>query len=110
MKNDQKIVSLIDVLSFFHPFYSCSADPGGIRTELTRNVFGISWVIVKFLLNPFLLYPPWMGALTQLYAATSPSEDASLGGKFYIPWSRVGGMPKAAEDIKAQDDRECSKR
>lgn len=40
-------------------------------------------------LIPYLVYPPPLGALTQLYAATSP-ETAESGGKYFVPWAREG--------------------
>ena len=40
-----------------------------------------------------------MGALTQLYAGTTP-EGANLNGKYLIPWAREGPIRKEASDPK----------
>lgn len=44
-----------------------------------------------------------MGALTQLYAGTSP-EAVDLNGAFLIPWARVGEMRADAKDPKAAEE------
>ncbi len=38
-----------------------------------------------------------MGALTQLYAGTSP-ETADANGQYFIPWARRGKANKIAAD------------
>jgi len=44
-----------------------------------------------------MLYPvdPY-GALTQLYAGTSPEVLHGKNGAFFIPWAREGPMPPGA--------------
>jgi retinol dehydrogenase 12 len=45
-----------------------------------------------------MLYPAPYGALTQLYAGTSP-EGAEFNGKWLIPWARVREkQPNGATD------------
>ncbi|KDR69693.1 hypothetical protein GALMADRAFT_77276 [Galerina marginata CBS 339.88] len=53
---------------------------------------------IKIHLSP-MLYPAPMGALTPLWAATSP-EAADLNGKFLIPFARVGVASDASQDPK----------
>jgi len=62
--------------------------PGFIRSELGRNVANLESRFSKFLMRA-LMYPAPQGALTQLWAGTSP-ETADLGGEYLIPWARVG--------------------
>ncbi|GBE85822.1 NAD-P-binding protein [Sparassis latifolia] len=62
---------------------SISLHPGIIKTELARH----SWLPMNQLMFMFA-YPSSTGALTQLYAGTSP-EGADLGGKYLMPWARV---------------------
>ena len=46
-----------------------------------------------------LVHPAPMGALTQLYAGTSP-QGADMNGKYLIPWAREGPVRKEATDPK----------
>ncbi|KAI6032762.1 hypothetical protein F5J12DRAFT_796251 [Pisolithus orientalis] len=63
---------------------STSLNPGGIRTELQRHQGGfVQWI------SSILLYDVSYGAITQLYAGTSP-DAVSLGGEYLIPWARIG--------------------
>ncbi|KAK0205285.1 NAD(P)-binding protein [Desarmillaria ectypa] len=71
---------------------SHSLNPGSIRTDLQRH------------LSPFankmqdiFLFPAHMGALTQLWAGTSP-EAGKLNGEFMIPWARLGKARKETAD------------
>ncbi|KAI6032508.1 hypothetical protein EDC04DRAFT_2898106 [Pisolithus marmoratus] len=63
---------------------STSANPGFIATELLRHYAGILLWFANL-----TLYHSSQGALTQLYAGTSP-EAARLGGQHFVPWARVG--------------------
>jgi len=36
------------------------------------------------------MYPAPMGAITQLYVATSPELKMSDSGRYFIPWARAG--------------------
>ncbi|KIK06119.1 hypothetical protein K443DRAFT_674678 [Laccaria amethystina LaAM-08-1] len=68
---------------------STSIHPGNLRSDLYRNMSRIENFIVGL-----LLYPSAMGALTLLWAGTT-DEGLTLGGKYLIPWARVG-TPKAS--------------
>jgi len=77
---------------------STAMNPGNLKTELQRHVPG--WL--KGPLN-LMLYPVENGALTQLWAGTSP-ETKDFNGKWLIPWARVGKMgpssdPKLGEKL-----------
>ncbi|KAJ7695648.1 NAD-P-binding protein [Mycena rosella] len=74
---------------------SVSLNPGNIKTELQRHLAGI----VRMLINA-ILYPVSYGALTQLWAGTT-KEGATLGGKYLIPWARVGKAAPASLDPAA---------
>jgi len=71
---------------------SSSCNPGNLKTELQRHVNSVQAVVLNL-----ILYPAHMGALTQLYAGTSP-ETADANGQFFIPWARRGKANKAIED------------
>jgi len=45
------------------------------------------------------MYPPPMGAITQLYAATNPELKLSDSGRYFIPWARVGTPRKGTQDL-----------
>ncbi|EPQ57453.1 NAD P-binding protein [Gloeophyllum trabeum ATCC 11539] len=62
---------------------STSVNPGNIRTELTRHA---TFPGMK-LLSVLVLYPVHYGAITQLYAGTSP-QTVDANGKFFVPWAR----------------------
>ncbi|CAA7268672.1 unnamed protein product [Cyclocybe aegerita] len=71
-----------------------SVNPGNLRSDLQRHLpRAVQKIMYSF------LHPLPMGALTQLYAGTT-SQGAELGGKFLIPWARVGKVPKGADDPK----------
>jgi len=66
-----------------------SLNPGGIKTELLRHSSRfMQWFISIF------LHEPWKGALTQLFAGTSPTLTKKDSGKYFIPWAREA-PPKA---------------
>jgi len=71
---------------------STSVHPGSLRSELIRHVGRIQ----KALMNLFLSDVSY-GALTQLWAGTSP-EGKDLGGKYLIPWARIGSPRKDSQD------------
>lgn len=71
---------------------SISVCPGAIATELLRNKAGIIQ-----LLSGVVLYHASYGALTQLYAGTSP-EAATLSGQHLVPWARVGECRSDTQD------------
>ncbi|KAF8143843.1 hypothetical protein K438DRAFT_1875025, partial [Mycena galopus ATCC 62051] len=63
---------------------SVALNPGNLKTELQRHLTGIQ----AFIINS-TLYPTPFGALTQLWAGTT-EEGKTFGGKYLIPWARVG--------------------
>lgn len=71
---------------------SVALNPGNIKTGIRRYQDTAS---LHHRLSQFILYPPELGALTSLYAATAPEAD-DLNGKYLIPWARVGqAMPQS---------------
>ncbi|KAG9016373.1 hypothetical protein FRB90_003082 [Tulasnella sp. 427] len=62
---------------------SNGANPGSIKSDLQRHLPGFARAIIYTLFSK----PTPMGALTQLYAATSP-ETAKATGKWFVPWAR----------------------
>ncbi|KAJ7779818.1 NAD(P)-binding protein [Mycena metata] len=75
---------------------SVALNPGNLRTELGRHFSALK----VFLIGP-LLYPAAQGALTPLWAATT-AEGASFGGKYLIPWARIGESP--SKDAAAEKE------
>lgn len=71
---------------------SVALNPGNLKSNLTRHVS--PWV--PFLAAP-LLYPPIMGAYTELWAAFSSDLTISDGGKYILPWGRL--HPKPRQDL-----------
>ncbi|TBU31269.1 hypothetical protein BD311DRAFT_717067 [Dichomitus squalens] len=67
---------------------SVSLRPGNLQTDLQRHIPKFEAILTKN-----LLYPAPMGALTELYAGTTP-EGTNLGGKHLIPWDSVGEARK----------------
>ncbi|KAG8747717.1 hypothetical protein FRC10_011844 [Ceratobasidium sp. 414] len=71
---------------------STSLHPGGIKTELQRHLT-LGSIAETLLLNAVhafqnsLLWPAPYGALTQLYAGTTP-EGNRFSGQYLIPWAR----------------------
>ncbi|KAJ7259539.1 NAD-P-binding protein [Mycena haematopus] len=74
---------------------SVSLNPGELKTELWRHVPSL----VRSIKNA-TLYPASCGALTQLWAGTT-DEGKTLGGKYLIPWARVGEPNPTALDPEA---------
>ncbi|THH17471.1 hypothetical protein EW146_g3340 [Bondarzewia mesenterica] len=71
---------------------STAVNPGNIRTTLYRHYPSVLERIL------FLsMYSPQKGALTQLWAGTSP-ETVDFNGKFLIPFARVGECRAAANN------------
>ncbi|KAF8895337.1 NAD(P)-binding protein [Infundibulicybe gibba] len=71
---------------------STSLNPGNLKTELARH-------LPKYLqvLSKIFVYPVSYGALTQLWAGTSP-EGAGLNGRYLIPWARLGSAHGSVDD------------
>ncbi|QRW05517.1 short chain dehydrogenase [Ceratobasidium sp. AG-Ba] len=69
-----------------------SVHPGTVKSN--RYKHQPFWLVS--ILHLFM-YPSYMGAITPLWAATSPA-GADLGGRYCLPWARVGMAEKWAED------------
>jgi len=59
-----------------------SLNPGNIQSGLQRHLPLVQLMFIKL-----MLYPTPFGALTQLYAGTSP-ETVNMNGKYFVPWAR----------------------
>jgi len=66
---------------------SFAPHPGAVQTEIIREL-GIPRP-VRWILNRIALQPVQHGALTQLYAGTSPAIDASKNGSYIIPLAKI---------------------
>lgn len=73
---------------------SIPLNPGNIKTDLARHMPSF----LRKILNLFL-YDVEHGALTQLYAGTTP-DAVELNGKYLVPWARVGPTRRDARDPK----------
>ncbi|KAF8155230.1 hypothetical protein K438DRAFT_1987139 [Mycena galopus ATCC 62051] len=76
---------------------SCAVHPGTIHTGLMRH-------------TPFwmrsgspLLYPPPMGAYTQLWGATV-ATPAQITGQYLVPWGKVGKADRRASNTKLEEE------
>ncbi|KAH7101779.1 NAD(P)-binding protein [Auriculariales sp. MPI-PUGE-AT-0066] len=70
-----------------------SINPGNINSSLYRDLPKWQYAIMKTL----LLYPVPYGAISQLYAATSP-EAGAMQGAHYVPWARSAKICKLGAD------------
>ncbi|EME38052.1 hypothetical protein DOTSEDRAFT_57652 [Dothistroma septosporum NZE10] len=71
---------------------SVSLNPGNLDSDLGRHVpKAINWVFKQFFLHPSV-----MGAYTELFAGFSESVtvESVEGGKWIIPWGRMGTTRK----------------
>ncbi|KAJ6556182.1 NAD(P)-binding protein [Mycena capillaripes] len=66
---------------------SVALNPGNLKSGLQRHLVGVT----RFLIES-VLYPTPYGALTQLWAGTTVA-GAMFGGKYLIPWARMGTNP-----------------
>ncbi|THV06312.1 NAD(P)-binding protein [Dendrothele bispora CBS 962.96] len=71
---------------------STSVHPGNLTTALQNNASPILLFLFRW-----ILYPADMGALTQLWAGTTP-EGLDMNGQYLIPWARLGKASHPAED------------
>ncbi|KAF8213907.1 NAD-P-binding protein [Mycena galopus ATCC 62051] len=70
-----------------------SLHPGGVKSELLRNVHPIiAWIVDKI-----RLYPVSLGIITSLYAATS-DEALEMNGEYLTCWARRQVPSKHAYD------------
>lgn len=70
-------------------------------TEIVRDRTRFAQLIVKYFL-PLLAFQPSQGAISQLWATTSP-EGARLGGQHIMPWARVVPAAGLSNDEAMQD-------
>ncbi|KAJ1311268.1 hypothetical protein OPQ81_009766 [Rhizoctonia solani] len=70
---------------------SVSLHPGTIKT----NCFKHKPAWLRSILHLFM-YPPEMGAITPLWAATTGDD---LGGRYLLPWARVAQCESWAQDV-----------
>jgi len=73
---------------------SVSLHPGTISTDLTRHTSLIERMLIRLMISP-----GWMGAITQLWAGTSP-EGAEMGGKYLTVWARYGIPAPQTQDAE----------
>ncbi|KAG0705603.1 hypothetical protein DFH29DRAFT_268501 [Suillus ampliporus] len=78
---------------------STALNPGTIKSELHRHYESQLPSIARLFSNMVVMYDTPQGALTQLYAATSP-EAASLNGKYLVPWARVKSARQDTQDAE----------
>lgn len=51
------------------------------------------------------LFPPIMGAYTELYAAVSPDITPANSGSYVWPWGRIGGVrPDVSRALKLESE------
>jgi len=74
---------------------STSLHPGMIVTNISRDM--TPKIVVK--ISALLSYSADKGALTSLYAATSP-ETADANGKYLLPWGRIGKPNPQTQDAE----------
>jgi len=66
---------------------SVAWNPGNLRSELQRHMS--LGAIGAWIFDKTLLYPPVMGAYTELYAACSQDITPAQNGCFVVPWGRI---------------------
>ncbi len=71
-----------------------SCNPGNLKTDLQRYVPRVSAFFIDR-----ILFPVRYGALTQLRAGTT-DEGREWGGKYLIPWARIGEPHPGTQDSK----------
>jgi len=73
---------------------SNALNPGYVKTELQRHANKLESALMSM-----LLHEGPKGALTQLWAGTSP-ETVDYNGAWFIPWARVGEIAGPAADLE----------
>ncbi|KAF9783762.1 NAD-binding protein [Thelephora terrestris] len=79
---------------------SISVHPGPILSELPRNDFDPNNPVFRFFFK-LVTYPTPMGAITPLYAGTSP-EAENLNGEYLTQWHRVG-TPRSKDPVLGKE-------
>ncbi|KAK5699054.1 short-chain alcohol dehydrogenase [Elasticomyces elasticus] len=68
---------------------SLAFNPGNLRTELQRDMQGLT----KWVISTLLLYPAVFGGYTELYAGWAEETGrAEHHGGYVLPWGRVGDV------------------
>ncbi|KAJ7476979.1 NAD-P-binding protein [Mycena galericulata] len=75
---------------------STALNPGNLKTDLARHWTSPGQRLLK-LFGHLIVYPAYLGALTQLYAGTT-AAGAELNGKYLIPWARIGTANPVSQD------------
>ncbi|KAF8922129.1 short chain dehydrogenase [Mucidula mucida] len=86
--------------------YCLSVHPGFVNTGLSRGMVQ-SWPLIKHFLGlaRLVFYTPTQGALTSLYAATSPEiEEKDLKAAYLGPIARIAVKEAYAEDEGLAED------
>ncbi|CAG8724162.1 4816_t:CDS:2 [Funneliformis caledonium] len=81
--------------------YVNSIHPGFVETKLSK--WDDSWILTKMVINIALWFSmsPDDGALTQLYAATSPEIiEKNYRNQYFVPFGEIGEKSEAAQDGK----------
>lgn len=78
---------------------SFSLNPGATETRLRRYTDTSWWAWIV----EWLSFPPHMGAINQLYAATSQELTRMDSGKYFIPWARAAKPRNGCQDVALAD-------
>ncbi|KAI5118804.1 hypothetical protein M0805_005146 [Coniferiporia weirii] len=73
--------------------------PGILKTDILRH----SNPVLSWMIDTIYMYKASYGALTQLYAGTSP-DAKDLNGSFLVPWARVGSAGRGTGDSKTGEE------
>ncbi|KAI8800854.1 hypothetical protein BJ742DRAFT_839714 [Cladochytrium replicatum] len=95
------------------PVWVNAIDPGSVQSGILRGLDAMAnnknrswliwlirpfWFLIKAVL-PLFLMTPANGALTQLYAATSPEIEANdFRGQYIVPFGKLGKLSKAGKN------------
>ncbi|KAI0058522.1 NAD-P-binding protein [Artomyces pyxidatus] len=94
--NPSKFANVVVALEFARRYgdhiVSTSLNPGNLRSNLQQHLPKFQYKLTQCISHELPL-----GALTQLWAGTSP-EGADFNGKFLIPWARIGKPNPATQD------------
>lgn len=80
---------------------SLAVHPGAIVSDALRDFPRV----IRFLAHKLLSSPTPKGAITQLYAGTSPEITLAQSGAYFVPWARIDTTARAElkdEEIKGK--------
>ncbi|OAV88717.1 hypothetical protein, variant [Puccinia triticina 1-1 BBBD Race 1] len=87
--------------------YCLSVHPGVVASQLTRGIVSNSIANLYAEFGSYIIARPSEGALTQLYAATSPEiESKRLRAAYLVPYGQVGRKSFLAEDHEGKLGRQ----